>query len=115
MCVCVRNCDLLSLSQFVHESLHDEVVEQLKEMYSQIKIGDPLNGEKPTISHPVHLVHCCSALVPIEDVSLGPVHSKAAVNVFKNAVAEAQAQVPTLSLLFFHSFISFSFISSRAV
>lgn len=31
-------------SQILHESIHDEVVARLKKAYSQIKIGDPLEG-----------------------------------------------------------------------
>ena len=32
--------------QIVHASVHDEIVERLKKAYSQVKIGDPLEGTR---------------------------------------------------------------------
>ena len=29
----------------MHEDIHDEVVERLKKAYSQVRIGDPLEGK----------------------------------------------------------------------
>jgi len=29
----------------VHEDIHDEVVERLKKAYTQVRIGDPLEGK----------------------------------------------------------------------
>ncbi|KAK2156045.1 hypothetical protein LSH36_223g03008 [Paralvinella palmiformis] len=52
----------------IHESLHDEIIYRLKKAYGQIKIGDPLDS----------------------GILYGPLHSKEAVEAFKNTVAEAQ-------------------------
>ena len=46
--VTVEECLLSGLFQFVHEDIHDEVVEKLRDEYSKLKIGDPLDGETVT-------------------------------------------------------------------
>ncbi|XP_060581194.1 LOW QUALITY PROTEIN: alpha-aminoadipic semialdehyde dehydrogenase-like [Ruditapes philippinarum] len=51
----------------LHESVHDEVVTRLVKAYKQLRIGDPIES----------------------DTLYGPLHSKDAVTMFKNAVAEA--------------------------
>ena len=47
MCVRTAECVIFSgnFFQIVHESVHDVVVERLKRAYSQVRIGDPLEGE----------------------------------------------------------------------
>ena len=32
-------------SQILHEKIYDEVLEKLKKAYSQVRIGDPLDGK----------------------------------------------------------------------
>lgn len=51
----------------LHESVHDEVVSRLVKAYAQLRIGDPIEP----------------------DTLYGPLHSKQAVEMYKNAVAEA--------------------------
>lgn len=52
---------------FLHESVHDQVVSKLREAYKQVRIGDPL----------------------ADGTICGPLHTKAAVEVFERTVAEA--------------------------
>lgn len=51
---------------FVHESLHDELVEKLKQAFAQVKIGNPLK----------------------EGVICGPLHTRSAVDVYEKTCAE---------------------------
>ncbi|XP_045216315.1 alpha-aminoadipic semialdehyde dehydrogenase-like [Mercenaria mercenaria] len=51
----------------LHESVHDEVVSRLVKAYAQLRIGDPIEP----------------------DTLYGPLHSKQAVQMYNNAVAEA--------------------------
>lgn len=53
---------------FLHESIHDQVLERLKEAYGQVRIGDPLE----------------------EGIICGPLHSSSAVEAFERAVEEAK-------------------------
>ncbi|XP_078009224.1 alpha-aminoadipic semialdehyde dehydrogenase isoform X2 [Phascolarctos cinereus] len=55
---------------FLHESIHDEVVDKLKKAYAQIRIGNPWDS----------------------NVLYGPVHTKQAVNMFLGAVEDAKKQ-----------------------
>eukprot|EP00794_Sanderia_malayensis_P009783 gene9783-10782_t len=54
----------------LHENIHDEVVERLIKAYKQVRIGDPLD----------------------DGTLYGPLHSQAAVEQYKAALIEAQAQ-----------------------
>eukprot|EP00123_Amoebidium_parasiticum_P000589 comp11434_c0_seq1/m.5846 comp11434_c0_seq1/g.5846 ORF comp11434_c0_seq1/g.5846 comp11434_c0_seq1/m.5846 type:complete len:541 (-) comp11434_c0_seq1:88-1710(-) len=54
----------------LHESIHDEFLERLVAAYGQIKIGDPLR----------------------DGVLCGPLHTKAAVEVFRQGIEDAKAQ-----------------------
>ncbi len=56
--------------------MHDELVARLKAAYEQLRVGDPL--EKGTL--------------------LGPLHRQEAVELYKQAVAQAQEQVCNISL-----------------
>ncbi len=60
--------------KFLHEKVHDDLVARLKAAYEQLRVGDPL--EKGTL--------------------LGPLHRKESVELYKNAVAQAQEQVCSL-------------------
>ncbi|XP_036590884.1 alpha-aminoadipic semialdehyde dehydrogenase [Trichosurus vulpecula] len=55
---------------FLHESIHDEVVDKLKKAYAQIRIGNPWDS----------------------NVLYGPLHTKQAVNMFLDAVEDAKKQ-----------------------
>ncbi|XP_067886042.1 alpha-aminoadipic semialdehyde dehydrogenase isoform X2 [Heterodontus francisci] len=55
---------------FLHESIHDEVVERLIKAYKQVRIGDPLDS----------------------NTLYGPLHTKQAVDMYKNAVEQAKQQ-----------------------
>ncbi|XP_001362189.2 alpha-aminoadipic semialdehyde dehydrogenase [Monodelphis domestica] len=55
---------------FLHESIHDEVVDKLKKAYAQIRIGNPWDS----------------------NVLCGPLHTKQAVNMFLGAVEDAKNQ-----------------------
>uniref|UniRef100_A0A6J0TGY5 aldehyde dehydrogenase (NAD(+)) n=1 Tax=Pogona vitticeps TaxID=103695 RepID=A0A6J0TGY5_9SAUR len=55
---------------FLHESIHDEVVEKLAKSYAQVRIGDPSDA---------HTLY-------------GPVHTKQAVQMFVDAVGLAKQQ-----------------------
>jgi aldehyde dehydrogenase family 7 protein A1 len=54
----------------IHESIYDQVIEKLIKAYSQVKIGDPLE----------------------KNVLCGPLHTKAAVENFKNGISSVKAQ-----------------------
>lgn len=58
----------------LHEKIHDTVVERLKNAYSQVRIGDPLE----------------------DDILYGPLHTQQAVEIFENAVSEAKRQGGTV-------------------
>uniref|UniRef100_A0A8B9X1Q0 aldehyde dehydrogenase (NAD(+)) n=1 Tax=Bos mutus grunniens TaxID=30521 RepID=A0A8B9X1Q0_BOSMU len=53
---------------FLHESIHDEVVNRLKKAYAQIRVGNPWDS----------------------NVLYGPLHTKQAVSMFLGAVGEAK-------------------------
>ncbi|OXB76025.1 UNVERIFIED_CONTAM: hypothetical protein H355_000285 [Colinus virginianus] len=55
---------------FLHESIHDEVVEKLAKAYAQVRIGDPWDS----------------------DTLYGPLHTKEAVKMFLDAVEKAKQQ-----------------------
>ncbi|NXK54356.1 AL7A1 dehydrogenase, partial [Chauna torquata] len=55
---------------FLHESIHDEVVEKLAKAYAQVCIGDPWDS----------------------DTLYGPLHTKEAVKMFLDAVEQAKQQ-----------------------
>ncbi|XP_077200557.1 alpha-aminoadipic semialdehyde dehydrogenase [Paroedura picta] len=55
---------------FLHESIHDEVVEKLTKAYAQIRIGDPWDAS----------------------TLYGPLHTKQAVKMFLDAVEQAKQQ-----------------------
>ncbi|XP_074138063.1 alpha-aminoadipic semialdehyde dehydrogenase [Sminthopsis crassicaudata] len=59
---------------FLHESIHDEVVDKLKKAYAQIRIGNPWDS----------------------NVLYGPLHTKQAVNMFLAAVEDAKKQGGTV-------------------
>nr|XP_020040552.1 alpha-aminoadipic semialdehyde dehydrogenase [Castor canadensis] len=59
---------------FLHESIHDEVVNRLKKAYAQIRVGNPWDS----------------------DVLYGPLHTKQAVNMFLGAVEEAKKEGGTV-------------------
>lgn len=59
---------------FLHESIHDEVVDRLKNAYSQIRVGNPWD---PNILY-------------------GPLHTKQAVSMFVQAVEEAKKEGGTV-------------------
>lgn len=53
---------------FIHESIHDEVVDKLKEAYKQVRVGNPLE----------------------EGIICGPLHTKSAVSAFEKTLEEAK-------------------------
>lgn len=53
---------------FLHEKIHDQVVEKLKEAYKQVRIGNPLK----------------------ESVICGPLHTKAALLAYEQTIEEAR-------------------------
>lgn len=53
---------------FLHESIHDQVIEKLVEAYKQVKIGNPLE----------------------EGVICGPLHTKSALEAYDKTIAEAK-------------------------
>uniref|UniRef100_A0A8C6YJT9 Aldehyde dehydrogenase 7 family member A1 n=1 Tax=Nothoprocta perdicaria TaxID=30464 RepID=A0A8C6YJT9_NOTPE len=55
---------------FLHESIHDEVVEKLVKAYAQVRIGDPWDS----------------------DTLYGPLHTKEAVKMYLDAVEQAKQQ-----------------------
>uniref|UniRef100_A0A803Y8X1 aldehyde dehydrogenase (NAD(+)) n=1 Tax=Meleagris gallopavo TaxID=9103 RepID=A0A803Y8X1_MELGA len=55
---------------FLHESVHDEVVEKLAKAYAQVRIGDPWDS----------------------DTLYGPLHTREAVKMFLDAVEQAKQQ-----------------------
>ncbi|RYR20252.1 hypothetical protein Ahy_B03g065343 isoform D [Arachis hypogaea] len=55
---------------FVHESIYKDVLDQLVEVYKQVKIGDPL--EKGTL--------------------VGPLHTRSSVENFKNGISAIKSQ-----------------------
>ncbi|XP_078253127.1 alpha-aminoadipic semialdehyde dehydrogenase [Rhinoraja longicauda] len=55
---------------FLHESIHDEVVERLVKAYTQVRIGDPLDS----------------------NTLYGPLHTTTSVDMYKNAVEQAKEQ-----------------------
>ncbi|XP_064131813.1 alpha-aminoadipic semialdehyde dehydrogenase isoform X2 [Loxodonta africana] len=59
---------------FLHESIHDEVVNKLKKAYAQICVGNPWDS----------------------NVLYGPLHTKQAVNMFLGAVEEAKKEGGTV-------------------
>jgi len=59
---------------FLHESIHDEVVNRLKKAYAQIRVGNPWDS----------------------NVLYGPLHTKQAVNMFLGAVEEAKKEGGTV-------------------
>uniref|UniRef100_A0A8I5YN45 aldehyde dehydrogenase (NAD(+)) n=1 Tax=Pongo abelii TaxID=9601 RepID=A0A8I5YN45_PONAB len=59
---------------FVHESIHDEVVNRLKKAYAQIRVGNPWDP----------------------NVLYGPLHTKQAVSMFLGAVEEAKKEGGTV-------------------
>ncbi|XP_043833211.1 alpha-aminoadipic semialdehyde dehydrogenase isoform X2 [Dromiciops gliroides] len=59
---------------FLHESIHDEVVNKLKMAYAQIRIGNPWDS----------------------NVLYGPLHTKQAVNMYLDAVEDAKKQGGTV-------------------
>ncbi|XP_011836611.1 PREDICTED: alpha-aminoadipic semialdehyde dehydrogenase [Mandrillus leucophaeus] len=59
---------------FVHESIHDEVVNRLKKAYAQIRVGNPWDS----------------------NVLYGPLHTKQAVSMFLGAVEEAKKEGGTV-------------------
>ncbi|KAG8516697.1 Alpha-aminoadipic semialdehyde dehydrogenase [Galemys pyrenaicus] len=59
---------------FLHESIHDEVINRLKKAYGQIRVGDPWES----------------------DVLYGPLHTKQAVNMFLGAVEAAKEEGGTV-------------------
>jgi len=86
----------------LHESVHDEVVAKLKQAYSQVRIGDPL--ESKFLTHPflllwfTFLLCKCSKMTLLlllffpGDTLYGPLHSEGAVRKFEEAVKEAVAE-----------------------
>ncbi|XP_064618612.1 alpha-aminoadipic semialdehyde dehydrogenase-like [Lineus longissimus] len=58
----------------LHENVHDEVVERLKKAYAQVRVGDPLDA----------------------DTLYGPLHSKAAINNYLNALEDVKKQGGTV-------------------
>ncbi|XP_048382930.1 alpha-aminoadipic semialdehyde dehydrogenase [Stegostoma tigrinum] len=60
---------------FLHESIHDGVVEKLVKAYKQVRIGDPLDST----------------------TLYGPLHTKQAVDMYKNAVEQAKQQGGTVA------------------
>ena len=98
--------------QILHESVYDEVVTRLKKAYSQIKIGDPLEGNSeclvcilsslpplsPFTSTSLHLhpsplsllsTSTSVSLVHTEGVLYGPMISEVAVQGYEKAVQDA--------------------------
>uniref|UniRef100_A0A2K6LHP9 Aldehyde dehydrogenase domain-containing protein n=1 Tax=Rhinopithecus bieti TaxID=61621 RepID=A0A2K6LHP9_RHIBE len=59
---------------FVHESIHDEVVNRLKKAYAQIRVGNPWDS----------------------NVLYGPLHTKQSVSMFLGAVEEAKKEGGTV-------------------
>ncbi|XP_057592322.1 alpha-aminoadipic semialdehyde dehydrogenase isoform X3 [Hippopotamus amphibius kiboko] len=59
---------------FLHESIHDEVVNRLKKAYAQIRVGNPWDS----------------------NVLYGPLHTKQAVSMFLGAVEEAKKEGGTV-------------------
>uniref|UniRef100_A0A8P0S6L0 aldehyde dehydrogenase (NAD(+)) n=1 Tax=Canis lupus familiaris TaxID=9615 RepID=A0A8P0S6L0_CANLF len=59
---------------FLHESIHDEVVNRLKKAYEQIRVGNPWDS----------------------DVLYGPLHTKQAVSMFLAAVEDAKKEGGTV-------------------
>nr|BAG58439.1 unnamed protein product [Homo sapiens] len=59
---------------FIHESIHDEVVNRLKKAYAQIRVGNPWDP----------------------NVLYGPLHTKQAVSMFLGAVEEAKKEGGTV-------------------
>ncbi|XP_061045542.1 alpha-aminoadipic semialdehyde dehydrogenase [Eubalaena glacialis] len=59
---------------FLHESIHDEVVNKLKKAYAQIRVGNPWDS----------------------NVLYGPLHTKQAVSMFLGAVEEAKKEGGTV-------------------
>uniref|UniRef100_A0A2K5CZQ7 Aldehyde dehydrogenase domain-containing protein n=1 Tax=Aotus nancymaae TaxID=37293 RepID=A0A2K5CZQ7_AOTNA len=59
---------------FVHESIHDEVVNRLKKAYAQIRVGNPWDS----------------------NILYGPLHTKQAVSMFLGAVEEAKKEGGTV-------------------
>ncbi|XP_012590964.1 alpha-aminoadipic semialdehyde dehydrogenase isoform X3 [Microcebus murinus] len=59
---------------FLHETIHDEVVNRLKKAYAQIRIGNPWDS----------------------DVLYGPLHTRQAVSMFLGAVEEAKKEGGTV-------------------
>ncbi|KAG9292214.1 hypothetical protein G9A89_023934 [Geosiphon pyriformis] len=59
---------------FLHSRIHDELLEKLKKAYKQVKIGNPLES----------------------GVLCGPLHTKAAVDVYRKGIEEVKAQGGTI-------------------
>ncbi|XP_004420312.1 PREDICTED: alpha-aminoadipic semialdehyde dehydrogenase [Ceratotherium simum simum] len=59
---------------FLHESIHDEVINRLKKAYAQIRVGNPWDS----------------------NVLYGPLHTKQAVSMFLGAVEEAKKEGGTV-------------------
>uniref|UniRef100_A0A5F5PY19 Alpha-aminoadipic semialdehyde dehydrogenase n=1 Tax=Equus caballus TaxID=9796 RepID=A0A5F5PY19_HORSE len=64
----------LRLKKFLHESIHDEVVNRLKKAYAQVRVGNPWDS----------------------NVLYGPLHTKQAVSMFLGAVEEAKKEGGTV-------------------
>ncbi|KAM8961862.1 alpha-aminoadipic semialdehyde dehydrogenase [Pelodytes ibericus] len=59
---------------FLHESIYDEIVEKLRNAYSQVRIGDPWES----------------------DTLCGPLHTKQAVEMFLSAIEQAKCEGGTI-------------------
>ena len=83
--------------QIVHEKIHDTVVERLKKAYAQVKIGDPLEGEY------IDFLDWSAMILFLSDgVLYGPLHNEQAVDIYKNAIAEAKDQVSLVCVCKIH-------------
>ena len=79
--------------QMLHEKVYDEVLDKLKNAYSKVPIGDPLEG-KCDGTLPWCVVH--AARYCADGVLYGPLHGEGAVKKFEQAVEKAKAEGGTV-------------------